>query len=152
MWTYTNELINEFEKENRLIKNEAFLNCAAFLPPVFNLWMKPLSVHRSYICAELWGEVRKADEAQRWALLRAQHHLLLLCHVREQNIHLSQMSGTHTHSYQCGSGSVDPCLWLMDPDPDSAILIIDLQDANKKLIKKKTVFLLITSTYYIIFH
>ncbi len=36
-----------------------------------------------------------------------------------------------------GSGSVDPCLWLMDPDPDSdpepAIFVIDLQGANKKL-------------------
>jgi hypothetical protein len=34
----------------------------------------------------------------------------------------------------------DPCLWLMDPDsdpdsdPDPTIFIIDLQDANKKLI------------------
>jgi hypothetical protein len=31
-----------------------------------------------------------------------------------------------------GSGSGDPCLCLMDPD--SSIFIIDLQDANKKLI------------------
>ncbi len=31
-----------------------------------------------------------------------------------------------------GSGSADPCLWLMDPDP--SIFIIALQDANKKLI------------------
>jgi hypothetical protein len=31
-----------------------------------------------------------------------------------------------------GSGSADPCLWLMDPDP--AIFVIDLQDAGKKLI------------------
>ncbi len=28
-------------------------------------------------------------------------------------------------------------LWLIDPDPDLSIFIIDLQDANKKLIKKK---------------
>ncbi len=36
----------------------------------------------------------------------------------------------------CGSGSADPCLWLMDPDadPDPSILIIVLQDANKKII------------------
>ncbi len=37
-----------------------------------------------------------------------------------------------------GSGSGDPCLRLMDPDPDldqdPAILVIDLQDASKKLI------------------
>jgi hypothetical protein len=47
-------------------------------------------------------------------------------------------------TFWCGSGSADPCLWLMDPDPDSdpdpdadpdpSIFIIDLQDANKKLI------------------
>jgi hypothetical protein len=33
-----------------------------------------------------------------------------------------------------GSGSADPCIWLMDPDPDPAIFLIDLQDANKILI------------------
>ncbi len=27
----------------------------------------------------------------------------------------------------------DPHLWPMGPDPDSAIFILDLQDANKKL-------------------
>jgi hypothetical protein len=37
----------------------------------------------------------------------------------------------------CGSGSVDPSLWLMDPDPDPAIFVIDLQDVNKKLNLKK---------------
>ncbi len=35
-------------------------------------------------------------------------------------------------TFWCGSGSVDPCLWLIDPN----IFIIDLQDANKKQIKK----------------
>ncbi len=30
-----------------------------------------------------------------------------------------------------GSGSADPCLWPMNPDP--AIFVLDLQDANKKL-------------------
>ncbi len=35
-------------------------------------------------------------------------------------------------TFWCGSGSADPCLWVMDPDP--AICIMDLQDANKKLI------------------
>jgi hypothetical protein len=41
-----------------------------------------------------------------------------------------------TFSYR--SGSADPCLLLIDPDPDAdpSIFIIDLQDANKKLIKK----------------
>ncbi len=33
--------------------------------------------------------------------------------------------------------------WFMDPDPDPAIFIIDLQDANKKLILKK-----VFSDYY----
>ncbi len=35
-----------------------------------------------------------------------------------------------------GSGSADPCLWLMDPDP--AIFVIDLQDADRKLIFLKS--------------
>ncbi len=39
---------------------------------------------------------------------------------------------------------VDPCLWLLDPDP--AIFVIDLQDANKKLIKKIG-FLLFEGTF-----
>jgi hypothetical protein len=32
-----------------------------------------------------------------------------------------------------GTGSADPCLWLMDPDSDPvpSIFIIDLQDANR---------------------
>ncbi len=45
-----------------------------------------------------------------------------------------QCSGSMT--FWCGSGSADPCLWLMDPDADPypSIFVIDLQDANKKLI------------------
>jgi hypothetical protein len=52
-----------------------------------------------------------------------------------------------------GSGSADPCLWLMDPDPDadpdSAIFIIDLQEANKKIIfiKKNFCILLFEGTF-----
>jgi hypothetical protein len=45
-------------------------------------------------------------------------------------------------TFWCGSVSADLCLWLMDPDP--AIFVIDLQDANKKLIYLKKNFLLIT--------
>ncbi len=43
----------------------------------------------------------------------------------------------------CGSGfgSADPCLWLMDTD--HAIFLIELQDANKKQIKKKRFFCLL---------
>jgi hypothetical protein len=37
-------------------------------------------------------------------------------------------------------GSGDPCLWPMDPDP--AIFVLDLQDANKNL------FMLNFSAYY----
>ncbi len=62
-------------------------------------------------------------------------------------------SGSMT--FWCGSGSADPCLWLMDPDPNPAILIVDLQDAKKKLIKKSFFCLLLfggTVQYiYIIF-
>jgi hypothetical protein len=35
-------------------------------------------------------------------------------------------------TFWCGSGSADPCLLLMDPDP--GIFVIGLQAANKKLI------------------
>ena len=46
------------------------------------------------------------------------------------------MTVLRIHEIWCGygSGSADPCLRPMDPDP--AIFVIDLQDANKKLIKK----------------
>ncbi len=37
-----------------------------------------------------------------------------------------------------GFGSADPCLWLLDSDPDPAIFITDLQGANKKLMTKKS--------------
>ncbi len=35
-------------------------------------------------------------------------------------------------TFWCGSGSLsaDPCLWLMDPDPDPAVFVIDLQDVG----------------------
>jgi hypothetical protein len=52
-------------------------------------------------------------------------------------------------TFWCGSGSesvsVDPYLWLMDPDadPDPAIFVVDLQDANKKLIYKRFFCILI---------
>ncbi len=32
--------------------------------------------------------------------------------------------------FWCGSGSADPCLWIMDPDSDPAIFVIDLQDVK----------------------
>ncbi len=45
--------------------------------------------------------------------------------------------------FWCGSGSVYPCLWLVDPDP--SIFITDLQDVNKKLIKNYFYFLKVHS-------
>ncbi len=60
--------------------------------------------------------------------------------------HLSnQCCGSMTFWCGSGSGSADPCQWLMDsdPDPDPAIFVIDLQDANKKLSFLKKI-----STYY----
>ncbi len=42
----------------------------------------------------------------------------------------NQCCGSMT--FWCGSGSADPCLWLMDPDP--TIFVVELQDVSKKLI------------------
>ncbi len=67
-------------------------------------------------------------------------HTLLLA-LRNGN----QCCGSMTFWY--GSGSADPYLWLMDPDPDPAILV-DLQNINKKLILTKVFCLLL---FYIIF-
>ena len=50
--------------------------------------------------------------------------------TKESHLTLCQCCGSMT--FWCGSGSADPCRWLMDPDP--AIFVIDLQDASKKLI------------------
>jgi hypothetical protein len=64
-------------------------------------------------------------------------------------VHSTQTSQSQCYGsmiFWCGSGSADPCLWLMDPDsdpdadPDPSIFIIDLQDANKKLILLKKFF------------
>ncbi len=54
-----------------------------------------------------------------------------------------------TFWYGSGSITADPCLWLMDPDP--AVFVIDLQDANKKLdfsVPKKTTVSGQTSFWY----
>ncbi len=55
------------------------------------------------------------------------NHLLLTYLLRSV-----QCSGSMTFWGGSGTGSADPCLWLMDPDP--SISDIDLQDASKKLI------------------
>ncbi len=48
-----------------------------------------------------------------------------------------QCCGSRTFWYGSGSRYADSCLWLMDLDPDAAFYVIDLQDANKNLFKKK---------------
>jgi hypothetical protein len=45
------------------------------------------------------------------------------------------------------SSAVDPCLWPMNPDPDPAIFVLDLQDANKKLFFKKFLSLLLLKVH-----
>jgi hypothetical protein len=67
-------------------------------------------------------------------------------HVQERSAkatksHAQQCCGSMTFWGGSGSGSADPCLWLFVPDP--TILVIDLQDASKKLI-----FNTIFSAYY----
>jgi hypothetical protein len=58
---------------------------------------------------------------------------------------LHQKAVFRIHDFRCGSGSADPCLALMDldADPDPAIFVMDLQDANLKLILKKFYCLLL---------
>jgi hypothetical protein len=60
-------------------------------------------------------------------------------HQEKEGKYSFQYSGSKT--FWCGSGSADPCLSLMDPDP--AIFVIEIQDANKKLILKKMFFCLL---------
>jgi hypothetical protein len=64
-----------------------------------------------------------------------------------------QCSGSGSMTFWCwsGSGSTDPCLWLMDPNsdpdldanPDPLISVIGLHKANKNQYKKKNIFLLL---------
>ncbi len=73
--------------------------------------------------------------------------------ARPLNSHVEQAVHATAHQKRSSSSNytsvaypwhfgVDPCLWVMEPDPDPAIFIIDLQDANKKLILKKVVLLI----------
>jgi hypothetical protein len=55
---------------------------------------------------------------------------------------VDQCCGSTTFWGGSGSGSADPCLWLMDPDPDPYIFV-DLQDASKKPIFWHSFFCLI---------
>jgi hypothetical protein len=62
-----------------------------------------------------------------------------------QNQILNFKSVLRIRDILAGSGSADPCLWLIDPDPDPnpAIFVIDLQDDNKKLLFPSFFFLLL---------
>ncbi len=64
-----------------------------------------------------------------------------------------QCSGSMTLWCGSGSGSADPCLWLMDQysDPVPAIFVIDLQDANKNNFFLNFICLLIFESTFIIF-
>ncbi len=42
----------------------------------------------------------------------------------------NQCPGSMSFWSGSGSGSADPCLWLMNSDPDPAFFVIDLQDAK----------------------
>ncbi len=57
-----------------------------------------------------------------------------------------QCSGSMTFWCGSGSGYSDPCPWLMDPDP--AIFVIDLQDANKK----QTFYFIFSAYYFLKIH
>ncbi len=62
-----------------------------------------------------------------------------------------QCSGSMT--FCCRARSADPCLRLMDPDPDPAIFVIELQDASKKLVLYHNFFclLLLEGTFTLFF-
>ncbi len=133
--------------------------------PVSSLWKYVLCVrHTLWSCGvHLWAILHTCEYAAPcklrcilliyaapfWTTL---HPLELCCTplswvapFRSTSCPQSQCCGSMT--FWCGSGSrsADPWLWLIDPNPDSdpnrdpdpAIFIIDIQDANKKLIKKK---------------
>jgi hypothetical protein len=51
--------------------------------------------------------------------------------MRRRAVRRRQGTPTDPVKFWCGSGSADPYLRLMDPDP--AIFVSDFQDVNKKL-------------------
>ncbi len=76
-----------------------------------------------------------------WKASGSYTFFLFFCINRSKKLYHMQCSGSMTFWGGSGSGSSDPCFWLMDPDP--AIFVIDLQDDSKKLI-----FNTIFSAYY----
>ncbi len=79
--------------------------------------------------------------------LRIRKRLSISIPIQIRSLPWKQCSGSMTFWGGSGSGSSDPCFWLMDPDsdpdPDPAIFVIDLQHASKKII-----FNTIFSAYY----
>ncbi len=65
------------------------------------------------------------------------HILFTVCNTSNRN--WNQCYGSVTFWYGSGSGSVDPCLWKIDPDP--AIFVVDLLDANQKFSAYRYYFL-----------
>ncbi len=97
-----------------------------------------------WIKIELWREAQKyplfhsLQETWKYSALQCCYLLAELPgHAGEKmgplrNLWLltsQQCCGPVTFLY--GSGSSNPCLWLIDPAPDPASFVIDLQDANK---------------------
>ncbi len=78
----------------------------------------------------IWSSLFLSMSTVRWALV------LCVSVVFDFVYACNQCCGSMT--FWCVSGSADPCLWIMDPDP--AIFVIDLQDANKKRIKKNSAY------------
>ncbi len=62
----------------------------------------------------------------------------------------SQCCGSMTFWCRSGSGSTDLCLWLMDPDPDPALFVIDLKMPTKN--KLKIFFSRLLGTYFLNVH
>jgi hypothetical protein len=95
-----------------------------------------------------WGKVlaKTCDWWRRKRMTEAREHTMMSFFRRAFTVSLQmkvvllsdQRCGSVTFWY--GSGSGDPCLWLMDPnaDPDPAIFVIVLQEANKNLFFKNS--------------
>ncbi len=114
---------------------------------------KPSQVHVSRQGQGVLGAQKKASEQSQYKypkLLNKEKSLPVPFLFSNE----SNKKFTFTHCFRSmtfwggsGSGSADPCLWLMDPDP--AIVVIDHQDANKKTNFLTQFFLLITFWRYI---
>ncbi len=118
--------------------------------PLFNTFLTPFVSHCTL-------HFMRTEEGKQYLVCITERTIRVNCLIGKVNYerskavqnNYSHASGPHYYDacWQCcvsmtfwrgsGSGSADPCLWLMDPDtdsdPDPTIFVIDLQDANKKL-------------------